>query len=201
MKVLMINGSPNQSGCTYTALSIVAEALAAEGVESEIVWLGNGPVRDCIGCGACRKTGNCVFDDDNLSVLKAKCAGADGFVFGSPVYYAHPSGRILSVLDRLFFSGNSVFKGKPGAAVVSARRAGTTASVDVLNKYFSISQMPIVGSSYWNMVHGSKAEDVLRDEEGVQTMKNLGRNMAAMLKGESLPNSNNTYGSWTNFVR
>lgn len=201
MKVLMINGSPNKSGCTYTALSIVAEALAAEGVESEIVWLGNGPVWDCIGCGACRKTGNCVFDGDNLSALKAKCADADGFVFGSPVYYAHPSGRILSVLDRLFFSGNAVFKGKPGAAVVSARRAGTTASVDVLNKYFSISQMPIVGSSYWNMVHGSKAEDVLQDAEGVQTMKNLGRNMAAMLKGEALPNPANEYGSWTCFIR
>jgi len=201
MKVLMINGSPNKSGCTYTALSIVAEALAAEGIESEIVWLGNGPVRDCIGCGACRKTKNCVFDEDRLSTLKAKCAEADGFIFGSPVYYAHPSGRILSVLDRLFFSGNAVFKGKPGAAVVSARRAGTTASVDVLNKYFSISQMPIVGSSYWNMVHGSKAEDVLQDEEGVQTMRNLGHNMAAMLKGESLPSANNTYGSWTCFIR
>ena len=201
MKVLMINGSPHKSGCTYTALSIVAEALAAEGIESEIVWLGNGPVQDCIGCFGCRKTGTCVFDADNLSALKAKCAEADGFIFGSPVYYAHPSGRILSVLDRLFFSGSAEFKGKPGAAVVSARRAGTTASIDVLNKYFSIAQMPIVGSSYWNMVHGGKAEEVLQDSEGVQTMKNLGRNMAALLKGEALPNPANEYGSWTCFIR
>ncbi len=201
MKVLMINGSPNKQGCTYTALSIVAEALKAEGVDSEIIWLGNGPVQDCIGCGGCRKKGSCVFDDDGLSAIKAKCAEADGFIFGSPVYYAHPSGRILSFLDRLFFSGNAPLKGKPGAAVVSARRAGTTASIDVLNKYFTISQMPIVSSSYWNMVHGARAEDVLQDAEGVQTMKNLGRNMAAMLKGEALPNPNNEYGSWTNFIR
>lgn len=201
MKVLMINGSPNKEGCTYTALREVAKALAAEGVDSEIVWLGNGPVRDCIGCGACGKTQNCVFDDDNLSALKKKCAEADGFVFGSPVYYAHPSGRILSVLDRLFFSGGAAFKGKPGAAVVSARRAGTTASIDVLNKYFSISQMPIIGSSYWNMVHGRKPEDVAEDAEGVQTMRNLGRNMAAYLKGETLPALNNEYSAWTHFVR
>ncbi len=201
MKVLMINGSPNKCGCTYTALAEVAKALEAEGVESEIVWLGNGPVQDCIGCGGCRKSGNCVFDDDKLSELKAKCTEADGFIFGSPVYYAHPSGRILSVLDRLFFSGNAVFKGKPGAAVVSARRAGTTASIDVLNKYFSISQMPIIGSSYWNMVHGRKAEDVAEDAEGLQTMRNLGRNMASYLKGESLPAANNDYGAWTCFIR
>ncbi len=201
MKVLMINGSPNKCGCTYTALSEVAKALEAEGIESEIVWLGNGPVRDCIGCGDCRKTGNCVFDDDGLSELKAKCAEADGFIFGSPVYYAHPSGRILSVLDRLFFSGSAVFKRKPGAPVVSARRAGTTASIDVLNKYFSISQMPIIGSSYWNMVHGRKADDVAEDAEGLQTMRNLGRNMAAYLKGEELPAANNEYDAWTCFVR
>lgn len=201
MKVLMINGSPNKQGCTYTALSIVAEALAAEGIESEIIWLGKGPVRDCVACFGCRKTGCCVFDEDGISAVKAKCAEADGFIFGSPVYYAHPSGRILSFLDRLFFSGSAEFKGKPGAAVVSARRAGTTASIDVLNKYFSIAQMPIVGSSYWNMVHGGKAEDVLQDAEGVQTMKNLGRNMAAMLKGEALPNPANEYGSWTCFIR
>lgn len=201
MKVLMINGSPNKHGCTYTALAEVQKALSAEGVNSEIVWLGNGPVRDCIGCGACANSKGCVFDDDNLSALKAKCAEADGFVFGSPVYYAHPSGRLLSVLDRLFFSGNAVFRGKPGAAVVSARRAGTTASIDVINKYFSIAQMPIVGSSYWNMVHGRKAEEVAEDAEGLQTMRNLGRNMAALLKGETLPAEGNEYEAWTCFVR
>ena len=201
MKVLMINGSPNKLGCTYTALAEVQKTLSAEGVDSEIVWLGNGPVRDCIGCGACANAKDCVFDDDNLSALKAKCAEADGFVFGSPVYYAHPSGRLLSVLDRLFFSGNAVFRGKPGAAVVSARRAGTTASIDVINKYFSIAQMPIVGSSYWNMVHGRKAEDVAEDAEGLQTMRNLGRNMAAMLKGGKVPAEGNEYEAWTCFIR
>ena len=201
MKVLMINGSPNKNGCTYTALSIVAEALAAEGVESEIVWLGNGPVRDCIGCGACRKAGKCVFDDDGLSAIIEKCAEADGFVFGSPVYYSHPSGRLLSVLDRLFFSSSKLLRGKPGAAVVSARRAGTSSSLDVICKHFTINQMPLISSSYWNMVHGAKAEDVWQDEEGVQTMRNLGRNMAAYLKGEGAPNPNNEYSSWTCFVR
>ena len=201
MKVLMINGSPNKNGCTYTALSIVAEALAAEGVESEIVWLGNGPVRDCIGCGACRKAGKCVFDDDGLSAIIEKCAEADGFVFGSPVYYSHPSGRLLSVLDRLFFSSSKLLRGKPGAAVVSARRAGTSSSLDVICKHFTINQMPLISSSYWNMVHGAKAEDVWQDEEGVQTMRNLGRNMASYLKGEGAPNPNNEYGSWTCFVR
>ena len=201
MKVLMINGSPNKGGCTYTALSEVQKALSTEGIQSEIVWLGNGPVRDCIGCGACRNSTGCIFDDDKLSELKAKCLEADGFVFGSPVYYAHPSGRLLSVLDRLFFSGSAAFKGKPGAAVVSARRAGTTASIDVINKYFSIAQMPIVGSSYWNMVHGRKAEEVAEDAEGLQTMRNLGRNMAAMLKGEALPAKGNEYDAWTCFVR
>ena len=201
MKVLMINGSPNEKGCTYTALAEVAKALGAEGVESEIVWLGRGPVWDCTGCGGCRKIGKCVYDDDGLSTLLEKCAAADGFIFGSPVYYSHPSGRLLSVLDRLFFSGSRHFRGKPGAAVVSARRAGTTASLDVINKHFTINQMPVVTSSYWNMVHGRCAEDVLQDEEGLQTMRNLGRNMAAMLKGEALPAGNNEYGAWTCFVR
>lgn len=201
MKVLMINGSPRKNGCTHTALSIVAEALAAEGVDSEIIWLGNGPVWDCIDCLSCRKTGKCVFDEDGLSTIAEKCAEADGFVFGSPVYYSHPSGRLLSVLDRLFRTASRHMRGKPGAAVVSARRAGTSSSLDVICKHFTINQMPLVSSSYWNMVHGSKAEDVLADAEGVQTMRNLGRNMAAMLKGETLPCHNNEYGSVTNFIR
>ena len=137
MKVLMINGSPNENGCTATALGVVAEALAADGIESEIVWLGKGALRDCIGCRACRKLNNrCVFDDDVVNRILAKAEEADGFVFGSPTYYAHTNGRILSVLDRVFYAGSAVFAGKPGAAVVSARRAGTTANLDVLNKYF-----------------------------------------------------------------
>ncbi len=183
MKVLMINGSPNENGCTATALRVVAEALAADGVESEIVWLGKGALRDCIGCRACRKLNNrCVFDDDIVNRILAKAEEADGFVFGSPTYYAHTNGRILSVLDRVFYAGSAVFAGKPGAAVVSARRAGTTANLDVLNKYFSISRMPVVSSCYWNMVHGNTPEEVRQDEEGLQIMRTLGREMAWLLK-------------------
>ena len=183
MKVLMINGSPNRHGCTGTALNIVAGALAENGIDNEIVWLGNGPLRDCIGCRACRKLNNrCVFDDDIVNRILEKAEAADGFVFGSPTYYAHSSGRILSVLDRVFYAGSAVFAGKPGAAVVSARRAGTTANLDVLNKYFMISRMPVVSSNYWNMVHGNRPEEVYRDEEGVQIMRVLGYEMAWLLK-------------------
>ncbi len=183
MKVLMINGSPNRHGCTGTALNIVAGALAENGIDNEIVWLGNGPLQDCIGCRACRKLNNrCVFDDDIVNRILEKAEAADGFVFGSPTYYAHSSGRILSVLDRVFYAGAAVFAGKPGAAVVSARRAGTTANLDVLNKYFMISRMPVVSSNYWNMVHGNRPEEVYRDEEGVQIMRVLGYEMAWLLK-------------------
>lgn len=183
MKVLMINGSPHEHGCTDTALKIVSGALAEEGIESEFVWLGNRPVQDCIGCQACRKLNNrCVFDDDAVNRILEKAETADGFVFGSPTYYAHSSGRILSVLDRVFYAGGQIFAGKPGAAVASARRAGTTANLDVINKYFTISRMPVVSSCYWNMVHGNKPEEVWQDEEGVQIMRTLGREMAWLLK-------------------
>lgn len=152
MKVLMLNGSSRPHGCTDAALQAVAGALAEADIQSEILWLGNDPVRDCTACGACAKApGRCVFDDDIVNRIIEKAAQADGFVFGSPVYYAHPSGRILSVLDRVFYAGKDAFVHKPAAAVVSARRAGTVASVDVLNKYFTISQMPVVSSTYWNM--------------------------------------------------
>ena len=206
MKVLLVNGSPRAKGCTYTALSEVARILEQEGIETEIFQLGAKPVQDCTACMKCRENGGkCVFDDvANELIEKAK--GADGFVFGSPVYYAHPSGRILSFLDRAFYAGSrnsagSPFAGKPGAAVVSARRGGTTASLDVLNKYFTIASMPVVGSSYWNMVHGSKPEDVLEDKEGIQTMRNLGHNMAWMLKHlrEGFPSQEK--GARTNFIR
>ena len=192
MKVLLINGSAKEKGCTYTALAEVEKTLKQEGIETEIVWLTAGMLRDCIGCGQCNtKHRGCIFDD----------------VFGTPVYYAHPTGRILSALDRMFFAGKTAFAHKPGAAVASARRAGTTASVDVLNKYFTISEMPVVSSSYWNMVHGSKPEDVMRDKEGLQVMRNLGRNMAWILKcieagrqqGILIPQ--NEYGEKTNFIR
>ena len=179
-KVLLINGSGNEHGCTYTALSEVAATLEKEGITTEIIQLGKDPVRDCIGCGACAKLGKCVFDDDLVNQVHEKALEADGFVFGTPVYYAHPSGRILSFLDRLFYSGGGAFAFKPGAAGASARRAGTTASLDVLNKYFTIARMPGVSSNYWNMVHGNTPEEV--KQEGLQIMRGIGQNMAWMIK-------------------
>lgn len=183
MKVLLLNGSSREKGCTYTALREVADTLEKEGIEWEIIYIGNKPGRDCIACGKCSELENaCIFDDDLVNEFIKKAEQADGFVFGSPVYYAHPSGRILSVLDRAFYAGKSAFAHKPGAAVVSARRGGTTASFDVLNKYFTISEMPVVSSSYWNMVHGNTPDEVMQDKEGLQVMRNLGRNMTWMLK-------------------
>lgn len=181
-KVLLINGSGNEHGCTYTALSEVAATLEKEGITTEIIQLGKDPVRDCIGCGACAKLGKCIFDDDLVNRVHEKALEADGFVFGTPVYYAHPSGRILSFLDRLFYSGGGAFAFKPGAAVASARRAGTTASLDALNKYFTIARMPVVSSNYWNMVHGNTPEEVKQDLEGLQIMRGIGQNMAWMIK-------------------
>lgn len=181
MKVLLVNGSSREKGCTNAALAEVARALQEEGIGTEMVFIGNVPVADCMGCGKCRETGECVFKDAvNDFVEKAK--EADGFVFGSPVYYAHPSGRLLSFLDRAFYSGGSNFAFKPAAAVLSARRAGTTASFDVINKYFTICSMPVVSSTYWNHVYGSQPEDVQQDKEGLMTMYNIGKNMAWMLK-------------------
>lgn len=183
MKVLLINGSSRKE-CTYTALSKVAESLNEEGIETEIINLGGTPVRDCIGCNMCAKNGNarCVFNDDIVNTIIEKAEESDGFIFGTPVYYAHPSGRILSVLDRAFYAGKKAFEFKPGASIISARRGGTVASFDVLNKYFTINQMPIVSSTYWNNVHGNNKEEVLQDLEGMQTMYNLGKNMAWILK-------------------
>lgn len=183
MKVLLINGSPNEAGCTFTALKEIADTLAELQIDSEILQLGKQPIRDCIGCGACgSRKGTCVFEDDLVNELIGKAAEADGFVFGSPVYYAHASGRILSALDRAFYAGGSAFAHKPGAAVVSARRAGTTSALDDLNKYFMINQMPVVSSTYWNMVHGNQPEEVAQDFEGLQTMRNIAFNMAWLLK-------------------
>ena len=208
MTVLLVNGSSNLKGCTYTALSEVAGVLEQNGIETEFVQLGNGPIRDCIGCGACRNNGGvCAFNEDNVNAFIQKAKEADGFVFGSPVYYAHPSGRLLSFMDRAFFAGKKNFAYKPAAAVVSARRAGTTGSVDVITKHFTISNMPVVPSNYWNMVHGSKPEDVRQDLEGMQIMRNLGLNMAWMLKcieagkkaGVPLPVAEEKI--WTNFIR
>lgn len=182
MNVLLFNGSTRENGCTYTALSAAARALNAEGVETELLQLGGGKVRDCNGCNGCVGKGRCVFTDDVVNQWLEKARQADGFVFGSPVYFAHPTGAFLSILDRLFYAGGDAFAHKPGAAVVSARRAGTTASLDVLNKYLANAQMPVVSSTYWCMVHGTAPEQVKQDLEGLQTMRNLGRNMAWLLK-------------------
>lgn len=181
MKVLLLNGSTRKNGCTWLALSEAAKSLNAEGVKTEIIQMGGGAVRDCIGCNGCSGKGRCVFENDPVNEIITKAEQADGFVFGSPVYYAHPSGQILSLLDRIFYAGKKAFAHKPGAAVVTARRAGTTASLDVLNKYMTDAEMPIVSSTYWNMVFGPVPELAEQDAEGMQTIRNLGRNMAWLL--------------------
>lgn len=187
MKVLMINGSPKSEGSTATALKEIAKILDSEGIESEIFNIGTPIVRDCTGCGKCRKNGGvCAFDDDCVNELIARAGEADGFIFGTPVYYAHPSGMLLSLLNRVFYAGGANFAHKPGATIACARRAGTTTSLDVLNKYLTISQMPVISSTYWNGIYGRKGEEVLQDEEGRQTLENLARNMAWMLKCISL---------------
>lgn len=186
MKALLINGSPHAKGCTYAALSELKHTLEAEGIETELIHVGNQDVRGCIACGQCRKLGKCVFDDV-VNEVASKLAEADAFVIGAPVYYSSPAGGAISFMDRLFFSTFNVDKTmKVGAAVVTCRRGGNTASFDVLNKYFSISGMPIASSQYWNMVYGGSAEEVLKDAEGLQTMRTLGRNMAFMIKSIQL---------------
>ncbi len=191
MKVLLVNGSSRKNGCTGAALDEVARALGEEGIEPEVFFIGNEALPDCIACRGCRKTGRCVFDDA-VNDFVEKARQCDGFVFGSPVYYAHPSGRLLSFMDRAFYSGGSAFQYKPAASVLSARRAGTTASFDVINKYFSISSMPIVSSTYWNHVYGNEPAEVARDKEGLMTMYNIGKNMAWLLKCIDLGKKNGT---------
>lgn len=182
MKVLLVNGSPNSKGCTATALSIVEEQLNKDSIDTETIHVGNKAIRGCIGCRKCFETGKCVFDD-YVNEVKDLFAECDGMVIGSPVYYASANGTLISFLDRLFYSNFSVEKTmKVGAAVVSARRAGTTATFDELNKYFTINSMPIASSQYWNMVHGYTPEDVYADKEGCQIMRTLGKNMAFLMK-------------------
>ena len=181
MKVILVNGSPHKEGCTYTALSEVAKALNSNGIETEIFHLGTEPVAGCIACGACSKTGKCIYNDPvNEFVEKAK--DADGFIFGSPVYYSGMSGQLCSFLDRAFYSGGKYMAGKPAAAVVSCRRGGATATFEQINKYFMITNMPVVSSQYWNQVHGNTPDEVKQDLEGLQTMRTLGANMAWLLK-------------------
>jgi len=182
MKALLINGSPHKEGCTFTALSEIANTLKKNGIESEIFHVGTKPIANCIACGKCRETGKCVFDIDGVNEVGARLDEFDAIVLGSPVYYAGPSGQLCSFCDRLFFSNSKKMAGKLAAAVVSCRRGGATASFDRLNKYFTITNMQIVGSQYWNMVHGFTPEDVRKDIEGLQTMRTLAQNMAWLLK-------------------
>jgi len=186
MKVLLVNGSPHKEGCTFTALTEAAKALNSEGIETEIFWIENKPIGGCIACRKCGKLGKCVFDDV-VNAFRQKAYDTDGFIFGTPVHYAAASGNMTAFMDRLFFSelcgnNNMAFRMKPAAAVMSARRAGTTATFGQMIKYFTIQEMPVVSSRYWNMVHGAKPEDVLQDEEGLFTMRELGKNMAYMLR-------------------
>ncbi len=181
MKVLLVNGSSREKGCTARALAEVEAVLRAEGIDTESFFIGNAPIPDCTACTSCRKTGECIFNDV-ANRLAEKALECDGFIFGTPVYYAHPSARILTVLDRAFYSAGRNFSFKPAAAIVSARRSGTTASVEVLNKYFGITSMPVISSTYWNAVHGNTPEEVEQDKEGLATVRNIGKNMAWVLK-------------------
>lgn len=181
MKVLFINGSPHKEGCTYTALKEIASILEKSGIETEFMYLGTAPIAGCIACGACSKTGRCFVNDQVNEVLN-KLPELDGIVVGSPVYYAGASGQLTAFLDRVFFAGRDKFAGMLGASVVSCRRGGASAAFDQLNKYFTMNCMPVVSSQYWNQVHGYTPDDVRKDEEGLQTMRTLGRHMAWLLK-------------------
>lgn len=181
MKVILLNGSSHDDGATASLLKEIEDTLKGEDIETEVFFIGNDAIRDCIGCRKCASLGKCVFDD-KVNEFVEKARSADGFVFASPVYYAHPSGRLLSFLDRAFYSGSSAFFHKPAAAVLSARRAGTVASYDVINKYFGITSMPIVTATYWNQGYGNNKAESMQDTEGHDTMKNLALNMAWLLK-------------------
>lgn len=211
MKVMLVNGSPHKNGCTHRALAEVAAALDTNGIESEIFWIGAKPAAGCMACGRCRETGACIFNDA-VNEFRARAELADGFVFGAPVHYAHAASSLMGFMDRLFYSNGKagaadVLSFKPAAAIASARRAGTTAALDDIQKFFTISNMPIVSSRYWNMVHGCTPEEVEQDQEGLWTMRQLGRNMAWLLKsleagreaGIRLPDRE--AGSFTSFIR
>ena len=203
MKVLILDGSPRRNGCTARALEEIEKTLHEEGIETETVLVGNKDIRGCIACRSCASTGKCIFDDI-VNEIAPKFESADGIIIGTPVYYAGSNGTILSLLDRLFFSTHFDKSMKVGACVISSRRAGSTSAYDEVNKYFGICSMPIATSTYWNEVHGSKAEDVEKDKEGLQTMRNLGRNMAFLMKSIQLGKEKyglpkNEKGTFTNF--
>lgn len=205
MKVLMINGSPEKDSCTNRALTEIANTLKSEDIDSEIIQIGTEIIRGCSACAGCRKLGKCVHDDI-VNKIAARLDEFDAFIVGSPVYYASGNGTVYSFMDRLFYSAGKKLKHKPAAAVAVARRAGTTATLDTLNKYFTINQMPVVSSTYWNMVHGFTPADVEKDLEGLQTMRNIAHNMAWMLKcidagkKAGLPMPATETGVMTNFI-
>ncbi len=207
MKVLLINGSPHEHGCTFTALSEVAASLNRNGVDTEIFHIGKGALHGCAACWGCAKLGRCVFDGDGVNALNARAGEFDGLIIGSPVYYGGPAGSLCAFLDRLFFSGADNWAGKPGACVVSCRRGGASAAFDRLNKYFTINNMPVVSSQYWNQVHGNSPEEVKQDVEGLQTMRTLGVNMAYLLKcidagrKAGVPEPEREEIVYTNFIR
>ena len=205
MKLLLINGSPHKNGTTYAALSEVARVLKEEGVDSEIIHVGHLPIRGCLACYSCSKEGKCIIDDE-VNRVAGLFKESDGIIVGSPVHYAAPSGTLICFLDRLFYSTRFDKKTKIGASVVCARRGGCTAAFDVLNKYFTISGMPVVSSTYWNQVHGAGAEDAPLDEEGMQCMRNLAKNAAFLMKSISLGKQSLTVPEFertsrTNFIR
>lgn len=192
MKVVLLNGSPNAAGCTYTALTEVQNTLHDNGIETELLQLGKKPVQGCIACFSCGSTGSCVFKD-MVNEIADQIAEADGIIIGSPVYYANANGSLLTILDRLMLSAGKRFNGKLGAAVVSARRGGCSSAFDGINKFFSMCNIHIVSSQYWNQVHGFTPEDVQKDLEGLQTLRTLGENMAWLLKCIELGRANDLY--------
>ncbi|MBE6591864.1 MAG: flavodoxin family protein [Ruminococcaceae bacterium] len=208
MKVLLVNSSAHTDGATNEALEIIARKLEANGIEAPIFQMGASTPSDCTGCLACRSLeGKCIHDDDCVNKFIDLAKSSDGFVFATPVYYAHPSARLLALLDRAFYANTAAFAHKPAAAVANARRAGTSASLDVINKYFTIAQMPVVSSSYWNGTHGVGKEQLLRDLEGVQTLENLANNMTWLLrcikagKDAGILTPKNEKKQRTNFIR
>ena len=206
MKVFWINGSPKANGNTAFALEQMAEVFASMGIETETIQVGNLLIRGCQGCGACYKLKKCVFEDDIVNETARKLAEADGMVVGSPVYYASPNGTLISFLDRLFYSNRADLRNKVGASVVCARRGGTTAAMDVLNKYFTISQMPVASSTYWNIIHGAKPGEAQQDAEGIRTVRNLAKNMGYMIQAfqlakDQIPMPEAEPKAFTNFIR
>ena len=206
MKVILVNGSPHENGTTWAGLDEIAKTLEAEGIETEMFWIGNEAVGGCVGCGGCEATGRCVFGGIVNEFLD-QAEKADGFVFGAPVHYAGPAGNMKSFMDRVFYAGGSSFRLKPGACIAAARRAGVVTTMDDMNKYLTISEMPVVSSTYWNMIFGFSAEQARRDAEGMLTMRNIGRNMAYLLKcmeaakAAGIEKPEEEPRVWTHFIR